>query len=120
MRGHSHLGNKMWYKGIVALTNYAAVHFIDIKDLSDRRFWNWVCAQDSKWPDVNFWWDKWISEYGEYDIMHNNKLVTEWIRFLLHNHEDLDVIKNQLGTNQQVIDDLKSTDRWLNFGQADQ
>jgi hypothetical protein len=117
MRGHSHLGNKMWYNNVITLIENKIVHFIDIKDLSDRRFWDWVCATDPEWPDVKCWWNKWISEYGEYDIMHKNRLVTEWIRFLLDKHEDLKIIKNLLTTNQQVINEIKDTAKWLNFGQ---
>lgn len=117
MRGHSHLGHKLWFNDVITLTDNKIVHFIDIKDLSNRRFWDWVCATDPEWPDIKCWWNKWISFYGEYDIMHKNRLVTEWIRFLLDNHEELDTIKNLLTTNQQVIDDLKDTGKWLNFGQ---
>ena len=117
MRGHSHLGNKTWFKDVTTLTDNKDVHFIDIKDLSDRRFWEWVCKMDPEWPDIKCWWNKWISFYGEYDIMHKNRLVTAWIRFLLENHEELETIENLLATNQRVIDGLKDTDKWLNFGQ---
>ena len=120
MKGHSHLGDKMWYNDVITLTDNKNVHFIDIHALSDRRFWNWVCATDPTWPDVNVWWTKWISHYGEYELMHKNRLVTEWIRFLLYNHVELDIIKKLLTTNQQVINDLKDTGKWLNFGQANQ
>jgi hypothetical protein len=116
MRGHSHLGHKAWFNDIITLTDNKIVHFIDIRDLSDRRFWEWVCKVDPEWPDIKCWWSKWISFYAEYDLIHHHRLVTEWIRFLLDNHEELDTIKNLLTTNQQVIDDLKHTDKWLCFG----
>jgi len=108
MRAHSHLGQKAWFNDVVSLTNNKNVHYIDIKDLSDRRFWEWVCKMDPEWPDIKSWWGKWINDYSEYDLMHKNRLVTEWIRLLLHNHKELEVIKNILSKNQQVINDIFS------------
>ena len=115
MRGHSHLGGKLWFKDLFDLVNRGVgnTYFIDMDTLNQEKFWKWVCKKDSTWPNYKDWFSEWQEGYHKYPPEHIHKPITEWVRVILDNDERFWVIRDMLNANQRIIDSLFKSGFWL-------
>ena len=96
-------------------------HFTDISSLNKKSFWEKVCEMDNTWPHVNEWWIDWNNFSNEIhgppsttNLEHNKrKKLVSIVEDMLNNDRRLDFISTTLNSNQETINYLKGTDKWI-------
>ncbi len=96
-------------------------YFTDISSLNKKSFWEKVCEMDNTWPHVNEWWIDWNNFSNEIhgppsttNLEHNKrKKLVSIVEDMLNNDRRLDFISTTLNSNQETINYLKGTDKWI-------
>jgi hypothetical protein len=118
--GHSRLIPK-WISLLPILTRLNNTYFTDISSLSKKSFWEKVCELDNTWPNLNEWWDDWSSFRngisGPPDLVNpeqiKRKKLVSIVKDMLDKDTRLDFISAILDNNQETINHLKKTDKWI-------
>ena len=118
---HAHLGTIGYLTCITELVLRDNTYFTDISSLSKKSFWKTVCELDNTWPNLNEWWDDWNNfRNGDHgppvsvnpEQIQRKKLVSI-VKDMLNNDTRLDFISTILDNNQETINYLKKTDKWI-------
>ena len=118
---HAHLGTIGYLTCITELVLRDNTYFTDISSLSKKSFWKTVCELDNTWPNLNEWWDDWNNfRNGDHgppvsvnpEQIQRKKLVSI-VKDMLNNDTRLDSISTILDNNQETINYLKKTDKWI-------
>ena len=118
---HAHLGTIGYLTCITELVLRDNTYFTDISSLSKKSFWKTVCELDNTWPNLNEWWDDWNNfRNGDHgppvsvnpEQIRRKKLVSI-VKDMLNNDTRLDFISTILDNNQETINYLKKTDKWI-------
>ena len=118
---HAHLGTMGYFPYITELVLKDNTYFTDISSLSKKSFWKTVCELDNTWPNLNEWWDDWSSfRNGIHgppvsvnpEQIKRKKLVSI-VEDMLNNDTRLDFISTILDNNQEIINYLRRTDKWI-------
>ena len=118
---HSHLGTVGYLSYITELVLRDNTLFTDISSLSKKGFWAKICELDNTWPNLNEWWDDWNSfRNGDHgppvsvnpEQIERKKLV-RIVKDMLDKDTRLDFISAILDDNQETINYLKETNKWI-------
>ena len=118
---HAHLGTIGYLTCITELVLRDNTYFTDISSLSKKSFWKTVCELDNTWPNLNEWWDDWNNfRNGDHgppvsvnpEQIQRKKLVSI-VKDMLNNDTRLDFISTILDNNQETINYLKKTDKYI-------
>ena len=96
-------------------------YFTDISSLSKKSFWKTVCELDNTWPNLNEWWDDWNNfRNGDHGPpvsvnpeQNKRKKLVSIVKDMLNNDTRLDFISTILDNNQETINYLRRTDKWI-------
>jgi len=118
---HAHLGTIGYLPYITELVLRDNTYFTDISSLSKKSFWEKVCELDNTWPNLNEWWDDWSSfrngDHGPPNSVNPEQLkrkkLVSIVKGMLKNDSRLDFISEILDNNQETINHLKGTNKWI-------
>ncbi len=118
---HAHLGTIGYLTCITELVLRDNTYFTDISSLSKKSFWERVCELDNTWPNLNDWWDDWNNfRNGDHGppvsvnpVQIKRKKLVSIVKDMLNNDTRLDFISTILDNNQETINYLKKTDKWI-------
>ena len=118
---HAHLGTIGYLTCITELALRDNTYFTDISSLSKKSFWKTVCELDDSWPNLNEWWDDWNNfRNGDHGppvsvnpVQIKRKKLVRIVKDMLDNDTRLDFISTILDNNQETINYLKKTDKWI-------
>ena len=120
-KSHGHLGTMGYFPYITELVLKDNTYFTDISSLSKKSFWEKVCELDNTWPNLNEWWDDWSSLrngiHGPPNSVNpdqrKRKKLVSIVKDMLNNDTRLDFISAILDNNQETINHLKGTNKWI-------
>jgi len=120
-KSHAHLGTLGYLTCITELVLKDNTYFTDISSLPKKSFWEKVCELDNTWPNLNEWWDDWNNfRNGDHGPpvsvnpeQNKRKKLVSIVKDMLNNDTRLDFISTILDNNQETINHLKKTDKWI-------
>ena len=115
------------HMGLLSYTELENYYFLELKDLSNPKFINWLGEQDSSWKNVKFeienqrpphfklqfeqFWD----EYNEQKICKGSFLVSPYSN-ILHEAEMMPLVKEKFNFNRDVVEHIRNSHpRYLKF-----
>lgn len=118
---HAHLGTIGYLTCITEMALRDNTYFTDISSISKKSFWAKICELDNTWPNLNEWWDDWNNfRNGDHGPpvsvnpeQNKRKKLVSIVKDMLDKDTRLDFISAILDNNQETINYLKKTDKWI-------